>query len=124
LVAAFQEKQAAAAKTERVSTTTAGKSQSSNPLPLCPANADPEAHPACPPGSGTPLKAPLSATVGAFRVNVGDALDSVEVVVVLEAMKTEVAVAVPRAFRGKRVVSLAVAPGDIVKAGQALLYCD
>lgn len=76
------------------------------------------------PGTGTPLKSPLSATVSALKVEVGDALYRVSVAVVLEAMKTEVSVSVPRAFKGKTVVSLAVAPGDVVKAGQALFYCE
>lgn len=44
--------------------------------------------------------------------------------VVLEAMKTEVSVNVPRTLKGKTVSAIAVVPGDVISAGQALLYCE
>jgi biotin carboxyl carrier protein len=74
--------------------------------------------------TGTPLKSPLSATVRSIEVSVGETLDQVKVAVVLEAMKTEVSVNVPRTLKGKTVSAIAVVPGDVISAGQALLYCE
>ncbi|BGP50982.1 hypothetical protein JCM10450v2_006908 [Rhodotorula kratochvilovae] len=74
--------------------------------------------------TGTPLKSPVLATVRSLGVCVGDVLTSDVVPVKVEAMKTEVAIKLPRALVGKKVTGVAVEVGDVVRPGQALLYAE
>ncbi|BGP42796.1 hypothetical protein JCM10449v2_006808 [Rhodotorula kratochvilovae] len=74
--------------------------------------------------TGTPLKSPVLATVRSLGVSVGDVLSSDVVPVKVEAMKTEVAIKLPRALVGKTVTGVAVEVGDVVRPGQALLFAE
>ncbi|GAA5838018.1 hypothetical protein JCM11251_006825 [Rhodosporidiobolus azoricus] len=74
--------------------------------------------------SGTPLKSPVLAAVRSISVSIGDVLSSDTVPVKVEAMKTEIAIKVGRALVGKKVTGIAVEVGDVVKPGEAVLYCD
>ena len=74
--------------------------------------------------TGTPLKSPVLATVRSIGVSVGDVLSSDVVPVKVEAMKTEVAIKLPRALVGKTVTGVAVEVGDVVRPGQALLFAE
>ena len=61
--------------------------------------------------------APLTGTVAKVPVSVGDPVEAGQAVVILEAMKMEIAVEAPRSGR---VVRLGCTPGDLVQAGQVL----
>ncbi|GAA6031339.1 hypothetical protein JCM8097_005608 [Rhodosporidiobolus ruineniae] len=74
--------------------------------------------------TGTPLKSPVLASVRSIGVAIGDILSSDVVPIKVEAMKTEIAVKVSRALIGKTVTGIAVEVGDVVKPGEALLYCE
>lgn len=120
MMKAFQEKQEAS----KSSTKSAVQADGAFPLALLILSVEPHTHRLSPTATGTPLKSPLSATVRSIEVSVGETLDQVKVAVVLEAMKTEVSVNVPRALKGKTVSAIAVVAGDVISAGQALLYCE
>jgi urea carboxylase len=88
--------------------------------------------PAAPAGPGTgvaievpdgavAVSAPLAARVWAVPVAEGDAVDADDVLVVLEAMKTETAVRAPGAGS---VLRLLCAPGDLVAPGRVLALVD
>ncbi|GAA5900385.1 hypothetical protein JCM8208_005347 [Rhodotorula glutinis] len=74
--------------------------------------------------TGVPLKSPVLATVRSLGVKVGDVLTTDVVPVRVEAMKTEVAVKLPRALVGKTVSGVACEVGDVVRPGQALLFAQ
>lgn len=81
-----------------------------------------EARPPAPrPGTsnGSPLPSPLTGTVSRLLVAEGDAVESGDVVVILEAMKMETEV---RATRGGVVSSISVHQGESVQSGRPLLY--
>lgn len=69
--------------------------------------------------AGRPLPSPLTGTVFKLKVREGQAVNSGEVVLILEAMKMEAEV---RAAGAGTVVSIPVHEGDAVQAGDALLY--
>ena len=69
--------------------------------------------------AGRPLPSPLTGTVFKLKVREGQAVNSGEVVLILEAMKMEAEV---RADSAGTVVSIPVHEGDAVQAGDALLY--
>ncbi|CEQ42611.1 SPOSA6832_04453 [Sporobolomyces salmonicolor] len=73
---------------------------------------------------GTPLTSPVFAAVRAVHVKVGEVLSTDVVPVSVEAMKTEIAIKVSRRLAGKTVTGIAADVGDVVKPGQALLYCQ
>ena len=70
-------------------------------------------------GGGSPLASPLTGTVVRLCCQVGQAVESGEVVVILEAMKMETEI---RADRSGTIVSIAVRESDSAQAGDALLY--
>ena len=72
-----------------------------------------------PSDAGRPLPSPLTGTVFKLKVREGQAVNSGEVVLILEAMKMEAEV---RADGAGTVVSILVHEGDAVQAGDALLY--
>ncbi|GAA5886536.1 hypothetical protein JCM6882_001679 [Rhodosporidiobolus microsporus] len=74
--------------------------------------------------SGTPLKSPVLAAVRSIGVSIGDILSTDVVPCKVEAMKTEIAIKVSRALVGKKVTGIAVEVGDVVKPGEAVLYCE
>jgi len=74
--------------------------------------------------AGTPLKSPVMAAVRSIGVAVGDFLTKDSVPAKVEAMKTEIAVRVPRGLLGKTVTRVCVEVGETVQPGQALLYAD
>ncbi|KAL8283190.1 hypothetical protein RQP46_005968 [Phenoliferia psychrophenolica] len=73
--------------------------------------------------SGTPLKSPVHAVIRGFNIEVGATLEEGQEVARVEAMKTEIAIKVPRKLIGKVVRSTGEI-GSMVKPGEALLYCD
>ncbi|KAK0443623.1 urea carboxylase [Armillaria borealis] len=74
-------------------------------------------------GSGIPVPSPLSANVWKVEVKVGHQIkSSMETAMILEAMKTEVAINFDEEEVGKTVTAIAVQPGDSVNAGQVLYY--
>lgn len=64
------------------------------------------------------VRAPLNGTVSRILVEDGQAIESGDVVVVLEAMKMETEITAPQAGV---VGSILVAPGDAVSGGQLLI---
>lgn len=67
----------------------------------------------------------MTATCFKVKVKVGDVLeDADQVVVILEAMKTEVGVTVTDEFVGKKVKDILVAPGASVNAGEPLITLE
>ncbi len=64
------------------------------------------------------VRAPMAANVWRVEVEEGELVDAGQVVVVLEAMKTETPVPAPRAGTIRRVVA---APGSLVEAGSPLV---
>ena len=70
------------------------------------------------------VTSPLPATVRSIHVTEGDESREGDVLVKLEAMKTEIKVSVDKITAGRRILSINVAPGDIVQAGGALLRCS
>ena len=72
-----------------------------------------------PAGDGSPLASPLTGTVVRLCCQVGQAVESGELVVILEAMKMETEI---RADRSGTIVSIAVREGDSAQAGDALLH--
>ena len=68
--------------------------------------------------SGEGVRAPLAGTVARILVEDGQAIETGDVVVVLEAMKMETEITAPQAGV---VGSVLVAPGDAVSGGQLLV---
>lgn len=74
---------------------------------------------------GTPVTAPLAASMWKFYVQPGDVIaDDDQRIIELEAMKTSVWVTPGDDTVGKKVLSLAVKEGDSVQPGQVLLYLE
>lgn len=57
-------------------------------------------------------------------MQIGDVLQKDTVVAKVEAMKTEIAIKVPRSCVGKTVSAVAVEVGDLMQAGQPLFFCN
>ncbi|GAA5852079.1 hypothetical protein JCM8547_000152 [Rhodosporidiobolus lusitaniae] len=74
-------------------------------------------------GAGIALKSPILAAVRSIGVSVGDILTADTVPIKVEAMKTEIVIRAGRALVGKKVVAIVAKVGEVVKAGEALLYC-
>jgi pyruvate carboxylase subunit B len=72
-------------------------------------------------GAGTPVVAPMPGAVFEIKKEPGDAVEEGETVIVLEAMKMEMAISAPCAGR---VAEILVKKGDQVTAGQALATLD
>ena len=70
-----------------------------------------------PRGAAGSVTAPLTGTVAKVPVAEGDAVEAGQIVVLLEAMKVEIAVEAPRAGR---VIHIGCARGDLVQAGEVL----
>lgn len=68
-----------------------------------------------------PVEAPLNANVWKVQVNRGDKIDHDQVVVILEAMKLEIAVRPEAAAVGGKVEEVLVQQGDSIEAGKPLL---
>jgi urea carboxylase len=67
------------------------------------------------------INAPATASVWRLETEVGDMLDPGQRLLVLEAMKMEIAVSAPKA--GK-VVKVLCQPGTVVSAGQPLIVYE
>lgn len=67
------------------------------------------------------LSAPMPATVVQVRVKAGDAVEQGDTLMVLEAMKMELAIRSPRSARVK---AIHCQPGDLVQAGVLLLELE
>ena len=72
-----------------------------------------------PTGGGIPLASPLTGTIVRLCCQVGQAVQSGDVVLILEAMKMETEV---RADQSGTIVSIAVQEGDSTQTGDALLH--
>ncbi|PLB51174.1 hypothetical protein P170DRAFT_493398 [Aspergillus steynii IBT 23096] len=59
------------------------------------------------------IESPVDANVWKVQVQVGDVLESGQVVAILEAMKMEIKVSVPDSQQGARVTSILCNPGDV-----------
>lgn len=68
-----------------------------------------------------PIEAPLNANVWKVEVKQGDKLDENQVVVILEAMKLEIAVRVEPSTAGATVEKILAPPGEPIEAGKPLL---
>jgi biotin carboxyl carrier protein len=82
-----------------------------------PAPAAPNAAPAAA-GSGTPVKAPMPGNILDVKVNVGDAVKTGQVLIVLEALKMENDVVSPA---DGKVTSVMVKKGDTVNSDDVLV---
>jgi urea carboxylase len=67
------------------------------------------------------IEAPLNANVWKVEVKQGDKLQENQVVVILEAMKLEIAVRVEPSAVGATVEKVLAPPGDSIEAGKPLL---
>lgn len=72
-------------------------------------------------GETTPVSAPMPGAVFEIKKNVGDSVENGETLLVLEAMKMEMAIASPRAGT---VREIRVGKGEQVTAGQTLVVLD
>ena len=91
------------------------------PAPAAAAPAAPVARPAAPAapaGAGSPVKAPLPGTISSVNVKVGDKVNVVDTVVVLEAMKMQNNI---EAENSGTVTSILVNQGDSVMEGATLI---
>ena len=95
-------------------TAPAPKSASPAPKPA----AAPKAAPSAPPAGAKNVTAPMPGNILSVKVNVGDSVNSGDVLCVLEAMKMENEIMAPSA--GK-VVAISVAPGNSVNTGDVLV---
>ncbi|PYH96715.1 hypothetical protein BO71DRAFT_481822 [Aspergillus ellipticus CBS 707.79] len=68
----------------------------------------------------TPIEAPLNANIWKVEVKEGDKLEHDQTVVILEAMKLEIAVRTESAAAGATVEKILVQPGDSIEAGKPL----
>lgn len=68
-----------------------------------------------------PVEAPLNANIWKVEVKQGEKLDEGQVVVILEAMKLEIAVRTEALAAGATVEKVLVQPGDSIEAGKALV---
>jgi urea carboxylase len=118
-IAAFRSAQQAAFATEREAWADAGEFDRADDLDL---GADVGLSSAAPgvvvPPGGSVVEAPLAANVWQVPVEVGQVVAAGEVVVVLEAMKTEMALVTPV---GGRVAEIVAAAGSLVDGGAPLV---
>jgi urea carboxylase len=115
-IAAFRATQQAAFATERQAWAEAGElDRADEPEPPASARRDRALDV---PAGGFVVEAPLAANVWQVPVEVGQDVAAGEVVVVLEAMKTEMAVT---ATAAGRVTAVVAAPGELVDGGAALV---
>ena len=110
---AFKKHQQAAFEAERERWATAGQAEYIEP----PEAAGPAAEADVPEGC-SPVRSPISASVWNVAVEAGQRVEAGQKLMILEAMKTEIAVTAPRAGI---VHSLACAAGALVWSGQTLL---
>jgi urea carboxylase len=110
---AFKKHQQAAFEAERERWAAAGQAEYIEPLE----DAGPAPEADVPEGC-SPVRSPISASVWNVAVEAGQHVQAGEKLIVLEAMKTEIAVTAPRAGI---IESLACAAGALVWAGQTLL---
>lgn len=68
-----------------------------------------------------PVEAPLNANVWKVEVKQGEVVEKDQVVVILEAMKLEIAVRADPAAVGTTVEKILVQQGDSIEAGKPLL---
>ncbi|GMG45648.1 unnamed protein product [Aspergillus oryzae var. brunneus] len=68
-----------------------------------------------------PIEAPLNANIWKVEVKQGDKLDEGQIVVILEAMKLEIAVRTELHAAGATVEKVLVQPGDSIEAGKPLI---
>ena len=68
-----------------------------------------------------PIEAPLNANVWKVEVKQGDQIEQDHVVVILEAMKLEIAVRPEPSAVGAKVEKVLVQQGDAIEAGKPLL---
>jgi biotin carboxyl carrier protein len=68
-----------------------------------------------------PVEAPLNANVWKVETKQGDKLEENQVVVILEAMKLEIAVRTESIPAGATVEKILVQPGDSIEAGKPLI---
>jgi len=69
----------------------------------------------------SPIEAPLNANVWKAEAKEGDKLNKDQVVVILEAMKLEIAVRSEAPVVGSVVEKILVQPGDSIEAGKPLI---
>lgn len=69
-----------------------------------------------------PVEAPLNANVWKVEVSQGDKIGKDQVVIILEAMKLEIAVRADPAAVGTTVEKVLVQQGDSIEAGKPLLF--
>ena len=112
-IAEFQQRQAAAFSAERSAWQRAGEFEPRDDL--APVTVDPEV--TAPPG-GTVVDSPMTASVWKVSARPGDTVDHGQVLMVLEAMKTEMTVT---AGAPGVVLDVLVTPGDQVAAGRPLV---
>ena len=86
--------------------------------PAAPVAAAPKAAPAAAPAGATNVNAPMPGTIVDVKVNVGDSVQSGDVLCILEAMKMENEIMAPKA--GK-VVAVSAAKGSAVATGDVLV---
>ena len=86
--------------------------------PAQPAAKPQPAQPAATAGAGTPVKAPLPGTITELKVNVGDKVNTGDIVLVLEAMKMQNNI--ESEFSGT-VTSITVKQGETVMEGAVLM---
>lgn len=68
-----------------------------------------------------PIEAPLNANIWKVEINQGDTINQDQVVVILEAMKLEIAVRADPAAVGTKVEKVLVQQGDSIEAGKPLM---
>lgn len=68
-----------------------------------------------------PIEAPLNANIWKVEVNQGDTINQDQVVIILEAMKLEIAVRADLTAVGTKVEKVLVQQGDSIEAGKPLL---
>jgi urea carboxylase len=110
---AFKEHQQAAFEAERERWAAAGQAEYIEPAEAAGLAAEADVPEGC-----SPVRSPISASVWNVAVEAGQRVEAGQKLMILEAMKTEIAVIAPRAGI---VHSLACAAGALVWAGQTLL---
>jgi len=109
-IATFQERQQLAFDAERTRWKEQGYDPNSAP-------SAPSATPLTDDDRGTPVQSPVSGAVWKLNCQVGDAIEAGATIMVIESMKTEIAVQAPSAGR---IEQLAVTEGTTVEAGESV----
>lgn len=68
-----------------------------------------------------PIESPLNANVWKVEINEGDKVKNDHLVVILEAMKLEIAVRAEADAEGGTVEKILIRPNDVVEAGKPLM---